>query len=145
MSKVEDSQQKHDATNPLNLADDDSTSMINLFQILHWHNDGVSTSASDWLQKLAVVCHKYGCASKLQDFFVRRMLGKSLNTMDKLVIYSILNMETEFAVASELFVRMSKAHAQSHCHPDLLKLVPEGALGKPYHKRFILEITLTSS
>lgn len=63
----------HDDSNPLTLPDDDPTSMINLFQIMHGQRKQVDTEKQDWIQELVVVCDKYECAWDLMAFIHTEM------------------------------------------------------------------------
>lgn len=114
---------------PIELIDDNSTAMTNLFRIFHWRRNGVDTSAKDWLQQLAIVANKYMCADRLVDLFEKALLTVPLNDLDKMMIYAILGNEKEFSALSEQLVRLPKSKVEAICHKGLLELFAKGFLG----------------
>lgn len=105
--------------------------MLNLFHILHWNSHKTDESQKGWFQNLVVVCDKYQCSHKMQDFICRRIspAEEDLSTVDIFVICALLNDETHFALQADCVVRMPMNDALDQCHEKLLPFLPEDMLG----------------
>lgn len=115
---------------PLELPDDDPSAMTNLCQILHWNSKCVDTSEIDWLQKLAVVCDKYGCATKLSEYLRVMMTSHDFSVIDEFTMWAIVGDERKFGELSEQILRTPQSQAEAACHKDLLHILPRNMLSK---------------
>lgn len=97
---------------------------------MHWKSADIDKSADDWLQKLIVVCDKYGCIAKFEDFFRCKIQDGTLANLDKLHVAAHIGDRERFSEVSELFVALPRKDVQEQLHPDLLKLLPENCLGE---------------
>lgn len=114
----------YDASTPLELPEDDPSATTNLCQILHWNSKCVNTTESDWLQKLAVVCDKYGCAQKLREYFQVKMTSYNFSSIDEFIMWAIVGDEKKFWELSEQILRTPQSQVEAACHKDLLHILP---------------------
>lgn len=108
--------------------------MINLCQILHWNSKSVDMSEPNWLQKLVVVCDKYGCAPKLRDFFLVKVVDKRPCAIDHFVITSLIEDRQGFAKISDTVLRTPRRELEATGHEQLLQMLPAGFLGNPHFR-----------
>lgn len=114
------------------LPEDNAPATVNMLYVAHWRPDSVDRTRSDWLQRLAVVCDKYGCAEHMR-FYFNSIMKDAPDTMcvyDEAIIYAVIGDENEFSQRSSCFVIDKKADVVDSIHKDLLDLLPEGCLGE---------------
>lgn len=104
--------------------------MLNLFQLLHYHSDKASVSDADALRDLFVVCDKYDCAAKLQDYFSARLEEHPLPSVDTLLICALTRNKRKFANVSEEVLRMPQNVAKGLSSAVLEPLLPNTVLGR---------------
>lgn len=97
---------------------------------MHWRTASINKTKSDWLQKLIIVCDKYQCIAKFDDFFKGRMQDGTLANLDKLHVAAYLNDRERFTIISELLVKLPEQEVKKQLHTDLLQLLPPNCLGK---------------
>lgn len=120
---------------PLKLPGDDPRAFLNLLQILHYRPNETDRTEQDWLQKLFIVCDKYGCTQNLSAYLRCEIQGSTqLSDVDKCIIFGLIGDRALFRVASDRVVRMPESQAMIEAHKDLLQLAPEEMLGKCYFR-----------
>lgn len=124
-------QTTHDSSNPLMLPEDDATSMLNLFHILHYNGDKANKTETDWVQRLVIVCDKYRCTESLKAYVHFQMEQCSfISTLDRLIISGLMGDRERFESLSERVVRMPMHQTKFAVHKDILRLSPPQMLGE---------------
>jgi len=134
LAQFKEGQSSHDTSNPLELPDDDATSMVNLFYVLHHHSNLIVDQLPGWFQCLAAVSDKYRCAERLKDFFHLRMLQDcslldTVSDVDRFIISFLTSNDKMFMELSNTIIRMPRANFEQLCDPDLMQLLPHDILG----------------
>ena len=134
LAQFKEGQSSHDTSNPLELPDDDATSKVNLFYVLHHHRNLIVDQLPGWFQCLAAVSDKYRCAERLKDFFHLRMLQDcslldTVSDVDRFIISFLTSNDKMFMELSNTIIRMPRANFEQLCDPDLMQLLPHDILG----------------
>lgn len=128
-------QTTHTAKNPLRLSDDDPTTTLNLFYVLHSRREKVTRKA-EWLQHLVMLCDKYDCVSSIKNFVHLNMRDADLTHVEHFVLAGLIGETEVFEQRAYEVVRMSEEKFMKGISDAVLHLLPNHMLRELTHHKY---------
>lgn len=116
--QFKEGQSTNDASNPLQLPDDDPNATIDMFNLIHYKSELVK---DDGLLELLFICDKYKCVQTFKEFWIWRMPKCKYSKAESLIVATITNDKTLFDASSEHVLRMNRSTFETNCRPMVLE------------------------